>query len=40
MTPQLGLDVNGLSGGCVVDDFNNDNYLDVMVPIVWGTTGM
>lgn len=31
VAPQLGLDVNSLSGGCVVDDFNNDNYLDVLV---------
>lgn len=31
VAPQLGLDVNSLSGGCVVDDFNNDNYLDMMV---------
>ena len=26
-----GLDVNGLAGGCVVDDFDNDFDLDVMV---------
>ena len=24
-----GLDISGLSGGCNVDDFNNDGYLDV-----------
>ncbi len=31
VAPKLGLNVNELSGGCVVDDFNNDNLLDVMV---------
>src|SRR5690606_35750652 len=31
IAPQLGLNVNELSGGGVVDDFNNDNLLDVMV---------
>ncbi|WP_051286185.1 FG-GAP-like repeat-containing protein [Salinimicrobium terrae] len=29
--PQLGLNVNDLSGGSIVDDFNNDNLLDVLV---------
>ncbi|MEM8897756.1 MAG: CRTAC1 family protein [Bacteroidota bacterium] len=28
---QVGLGINTLSGGSVVDDFNNDGYLDVMV---------
>ena len=27
----LGIDVNGLAGGCVVDDFDNDYDLDLMV---------
>jgi len=31
IAPKLGLNVNELSGGSVVDDFNNDNLLDVMV---------
>jgi hypothetical protein len=28
---RVGLDVNGLAGGVVVDDFDNDGFLDVMV---------
>lgn len=31
MAPRLGLNVNDLSGGSIVDDFNNDNLLDVLV---------
>lgn len=31
VAPSLGLAVNERSGGCVVDDFTNDGYLDVMV---------
>lgn len=31
IAPKLGLNVNELSGGGVVDDFNNDNLLDVIV---------
>lgn len=31
MAPKLGLNVNDLSGGSIVDDFNNDNLLDVLV---------
>lgn len=31
MAPKLGLNVDELSGGSIVDDFNNDNLLDVMV---------
>ncbi len=31
IAPQLGLNVNELSGGGIVEDFNNDNLLDVMV---------
>ncbi len=27
----LGLDINELSGGCIVDDFDNDTFLDLMV---------
>ena len=28
--PKLGLDTNNLSGGAIVDDFDNDNYLDIL----------
>ncbi|MBZ9631719.1 CRTAC1 family protein [Salegentibacter sp. LM13S] len=31
IAPKLGLNVNDLSGGSIVDDFNNDNLLDVFV---------
>jgi len=31
----LGLDVNGLSGGVCMDDFNNDGYLDLIISS-WG----
>ena len=31
IAPQLGVAVNELSGGCVVDDFDNDGYLDILV---------
>ncbi|MGB3773850.1 MAG: CRTAC1 family protein [Leeuwenhoekiella sp.] len=31
IAPKLGLNVNDLSGGGIVDDFNNDNLLDVLV---------
>src|SRR5690606_37680874 len=31
IAPQLGVDVNQLSGGSIVDDFNNDGYLDIVV---------
>lgn len=31
IAPKLNLNVNELSGGGVVDDFNNDNLLDVLV---------
>ncbi len=31
----LGVDVNGLSGGICIDDFNNDGYLDMVVS-AWG----
>ena len=25
-----GIDINGVSGGCVIEDFNNDGFLDIM----------
>ena len=28
--PRLGLDTYNLSGGAIVDDFDNDNYLDIL----------
>ena len=31
IAPELGLNVNDLSGGGIVDDFNNDDHLDVLV---------
>lgn len=31
----LGLDVNGSAGGVIVDDFNNDGYLDIITS-AWG----
>lgn len=31
VAPQLGIDVNQLCGGSIVDDFNNDGYLDIVV---------
>ncbi|OYX22524.1 MAG: hypothetical protein B7Z06_11520 [Flavobacteriales bacterium 32-35-8] len=31
IAPRLGLNADGLSGGGIVDDFNNDNLLDVVV---------
>jgi hypothetical protein len=34
----LGLDVDGLAGGVVMDDFDNDGFLDLMVS-AWGFTG-
>ena len=27
---RLGLDINGRAGGVIVDDFNNDGYLDIV----------
>ncbi len=27
----LGLDVDGLAGGCIIDDFDNDGFLDLIV---------
>jgi len=34
----IGLDVNELAGGVIVDDFNNDGYIDVLVSS-WGLFG-
>ena len=31
--PQLGLDTFSLSGGVIVDDFDNDDYLDVVFAV-------
>jgi len=31
VAPDLGLDVEGLAGGCVVEDFDGDGYLDVLL---------
>jgi hypothetical protein len=30
MAADLGLDINGMGGGVIVDDFNNDGYLDII----------
>ena len=38
VAPQLGLDTFSLSGGVIVDDFDNDDYLDI-VTSTWDTTG-
>jgi tetratricopeptide (TPR) repeat protein len=38
IAPKLGLNVNDLSGGSIVDDFNNDDLLDVLVSS-WFLTG-
>jgi hypothetical protein len=37
MAADLGLDVNSMAGGVIVDDFNNDGYLDI-VTSGWGLT--
>jgi len=34
----LGLDVNGLAGGCILDDFDNDGLIDI-VASAWGFNG-
>jgi len=34
----IGLDVNDLAGGTILDDFNNDGYIDVMSSS-WGMSG-
>jgi len=30
MAADLGLDINGRAGGVIIDDFNNDSYLDII----------
>ncbi len=35
MAAVLSLDVNNMAGGCVIDDFDNDGYLDI-VTSAWG----
>jgi FG-GAP-like repeat/ASPIC and UnbV len=30
MAADLGLDINGMAGGVIIDDFNNDGYLDII----------
>jgi len=35
MAADLGLDINGQAGGVIVDDFNNDGYLDIITS-GWG----
>ena len=38
IAPHLGLDTFDLSGGAIMDDFDNDNYLDLVVS-TWDPTG-
>ena len=38
IAPHLGLDTFDLSGGAIVDDFDNDNYLDLIVS-TWDPAG-
>ena len=38
IAPHLGLDTFDLSGGAIVDDFDNDNYLDLVVS-TWDPAG-
>ncbi|MDE0186021.1 MAG: CRTAC1 family protein [Candidatus Poribacteria bacterium] len=38
VAPRLGLDTFDLSGGAVIDDFDNDDYLDI-VTSTWDTDG-
>lgn len=35
MAAQLSLDINNMAGGCIIDDFDNDGYLDI-VTSAWG----
>lgn len=35
MAADLGLAINGMSGGVIIDDFNNDGYLDIITS-GWG----
>ncbi|MEO6191297.1 MAG: FG-GAP-like repeat-containing protein [Saprospiraceae bacterium] len=30
IAPELGLNIKNMSGGLIVDDFNNDNYMDII----------
>ena len=38
IAPHLGLDTFDLSGGAIIDDFDNDNYLDIVVS-TWEPAG-
>ncbi len=38
IAPHLGLDTFDLSGGVIIDDFDNDNYLDIVVS-TWDPAG-
>src|SRR5262249_36317533 len=31
VAPQLGVDVMGLAGGCIMEDFDGDGYIDLMI---------
>lgn len=31
VAPQLGVDAPGLAGGCILEDFDGDGYIDIMV---------
>lgn len=35
IAPDLGLNINGRAGGVIIDDFNNDGYLDILTS-GWG----
>jgi hypothetical protein len=35
----LGVNVNGLAGGCILDDFDNDGFIDI-VTSSWGLDGV
>jgi hypothetical protein len=35
IAPKLGLDVLQLAGGVIAEDFNNDNYLDIIISSFW-----
>jgi hypothetical protein len=38
IAPNLGLDISNMAGGAIVDDFDNDGYLDIVVS-TWDTRG-
>ena len=38
IAPHLGIDTFDLSGGAIIDDFDNDNYLDIVVS-TWDPAG-